>query len=175
MVRLLIEDATLIKAAQLTVHVRLKGGATRTLALPLPRPACRTWQTDGAVVKQVDTLLNSFTGAEVAKKLNAQGLQSGKGGSFKRMTVYNICQSYGLKSHYQRLRERAFLTRKEMASALGISKSTVSAWKRAGLLKAKLANDKGQYLYEPVNPENRPEKRQGRKLNDRREQILTTE
>lgn len=174
MVRLLIEDATLIKAAQLTVHVRLKGGATRTLALPLPQPACRTWQTDPAVVKQVDALLNDFTGAEVAKKLNAQGLQSGKGGSFKRMTVYNICQSYGLKSHYQRLRERGFLTRKEMASALGISKSTVSAWKRAGLLKAKLANDKGQCLYEPVSPENRPEKRQGRKLNDRREQILAT-
>lgn len=43
MVRLLIEDATLTKgASELTVQVLLKGGATRTLTLPLPQPAYMT-------------------------------------------------------------------------------------------------------------------------------------
>jgi hypothetical protein len=39
MVRLLIEDVTLSKREQITVAVRFKGGATRTLTLPPPQPA----------------------------------------------------------------------------------------------------------------------------------------
>jgi hypothetical protein len=34
--RLLLEDVTLIRADQLTLHIRFKGGAHRTLQLPLP-------------------------------------------------------------------------------------------------------------------------------------------
>src|SRR5262249_24203891 len=34
MLRLLIEDVTLLKAEEITMHVRLRGGATRTLKLP---------------------------------------------------------------------------------------------------------------------------------------------
>jgi hypothetical protein len=34
-VRLLIEDVTLIKAEVITAHVRLRGGATRTLTIPV--------------------------------------------------------------------------------------------------------------------------------------------
>ncbi|MEE8307529.1 MAG: recombinase family protein, partial [Gammaproteobacteria bacterium] len=36
MVRLLIEDVTLIKAKKITAHIRFKGGATRTLVVPRP-------------------------------------------------------------------------------------------------------------------------------------------
>ena len=46
MVRLLMEDATLIKAEQLIVQMRLRGGTTRTLTLPLPVPSWKSWQTD---------------------------------------------------------------------------------------------------------------------------------
>jgi len=38
-VRLLVEDVTLIKTDVVTAHVRLRGGATRTLTLPIPLPA----------------------------------------------------------------------------------------------------------------------------------------
>ena len=37
-VRLLLEDVTLIKGQELTAHLRFRGGATRTLVLPLPLP-----------------------------------------------------------------------------------------------------------------------------------------
>ena len=38
MVRLLVEDATLIRAEQITVQIRFKGGSTRTLTLPVVCP-----------------------------------------------------------------------------------------------------------------------------------------
>lgn len=164
MVRLLIEDVTLTKGeSELTVAVLLKGGATRTLNLPLPQPPWRTWQTDPSVVAQIDRLLDDHTCGQVAEQLNSLGLRSGKGGLFKRMTVYNICQSYGLKSRYERLRERGYLTSSELMSAWGISRTTVQAWRRLGLLPVELANDKGQYLYEPMSEDQRPVKCQGRK------------
>jgi hypothetical protein len=36
MIRLLIEDVTLVKGADIAVHVRFKGGATRSLAVSAP-------------------------------------------------------------------------------------------------------------------------------------------
>ena len=50
MVRLLIEDVTLLKAESITAHIRFKGGATRSLTLPVPLPAWATWQTDPQLV-----------------------------------------------------------------------------------------------------------------------------
>jgi len=37
--RLLLEDVTLIKSKQITVHIRFKGGQTKTITLPLPESA----------------------------------------------------------------------------------------------------------------------------------------
>jgi hypothetical protein len=39
MARLLIEDVTLVKGEVITVHVRFKGGAAKTITLPLPLSA----------------------------------------------------------------------------------------------------------------------------------------
>lgn len=36
MIRLLLEDVTLIKTEEITVHIRFKGGANKTLKIPLP-------------------------------------------------------------------------------------------------------------------------------------------
>ena len=38
MVRLLLEDVTLIKADEVIAQIRFRGGATHTLRLPLPKP-----------------------------------------------------------------------------------------------------------------------------------------
>ena len=46
MVRLLIEDVTLVKAEQLVCTSCFRGGATRSLSMPVPLPACKSWQTD---------------------------------------------------------------------------------------------------------------------------------
>src|SRR5262249_60572507 len=57
MARLSLEDVPVDKGEQLTAHLRFKGGATRTLALPLPQPAWATWQTKPTGVAAIDRLL----------------------------------------------------------------------------------------------------------------------
>ena len=166
MVRLLIEDVTLVKAKQLDVHVLLRGGATRSLSMPVPLPGCKSWQTDPEVVSEIDRLLNDYTSAQIAAQLNERGLRSGKGGRFTRMTIVNINQSYGLKSRYQRLREAGKLTRDEIAQQLGITNSTVRQWRKAGLLKAYDCGER-KFLYEPLGKD-KPAKCQGRKRSDPR-------
>ena len=164
MVRLLIEDVTLIKRAQLDVHVRLRGGATRSLSMPLPKPSYEGWKTDPEVVAAIDQLLDGNTTTEVAAQLNSRGLSSGKGESFTKLTVTRICRSYRLKNRYQRLREAGMLRRGEIARQLGVKEGTVTLWRRHGLLKAH-PYDKTNYLYEPLGQQ-KPLKCQGLSLGE---------
>jgi len=167
MVRLLIEDVTLVRTDQLGVHIRFRGGANRSLTMPIPLPAFKSWQTDREIVEEIDRLLNDYPSAQIADQLNERGLRSGKGGRFKRMTIVNITQSYGLKCRYQRLRDRGKLTRDEIAQQLGITNSTVRTWRIHGLLKAYDCGER-KFLYEPLGKD-KPVKSQGRKLSDRRQ------
>jgi hypothetical protein len=118
------------------------------------------------VVALVDRLLDEHTTTDVAAQLNERGLRSGKGGRFTLTTVVNICQSYGLKNRYRRLREAGMLRRDEIAQQLGVSCSTVTRWRQHGLLQAR-PYDKRNYLYEPLG-EQKPVKCQGQKLSDPR-------
>ena len=58
------------------------------------------------------------------------------------------------------------LTIGETAQRLGISKGTVKRWRAHGLLRARLLNDRNEYLFEPPGPD-APVKCQGRRLSDR--------
>lgn len=165
MVRLLIEDVTLLKAEDLTIGIRFRGGATRRLSIPVPPPAYRTWQTPPMIVAQIDQLLDQYTDGEIAAQLNEQGVRSGKGGRFQRTTIENIRHSYRLKSRYDRLRETGMLTIKEIANQLGVSTSTVHTWRRLGILKAQAYNDKREYLFEPASGP-KPVSWRGKKLSD---------
>ena len=60
MVRLLIEDVTLLKDTQVTCHIRFKGGACKTLNLPLPPSAWEQRTTPPEVVTTIDQLLNDY-------------------------------------------------------------------------------------------------------------------
>jgi len=167
-VRLLVEDATLIKNDRgITVHVRFKGGATRTLSLPRPLPASEAHRTEHHVVAEVDRLLNHHTEAEVAKLLNRRGYRSGKGATFTTQAVAHIRRAYNLKTRYDRLREAGMLTGAEIAEQLAVCYGTVKVWRRQGLLRAHPYNSRDDYLYEPLDDQ-RPTKTQGRKLSERR-------
>jgi DNA invertase Pin-like site-specific DNA recombinase len=167
MVRLLIEDITLSKGEQITVEVRFKGGATRTLSLPPPQPVWAAWQTSAEVVAEVDRLLNDHTETRIAVLLNERGWRSGTGRAFTKRMISQIRYQYRLKSRYSRLREAGMLTQQEIADQLGIHKTTVHHWRHNGLLKAYAYHNKPEYLYEPVGT-NRPVKRQGLKRTDPR-------
>ena len=77
MVRLLIEDVTIIKRDAISAHVRFKGGATQSLSLPLPPSAWQMRQTPQQIVAKIDALLDSHTDGQIAFILNDRGHISG--------------------------------------------------------------------------------------------------
>ena len=68
--RLLVDDVTLIKAQTITVHVRLSGGATRTLVLDRPLPIAQIRKFKPELVAEVDRLLDHHCDREIANILN---------------------------------------------------------------------------------------------------------
>lgn len=167
MVRLLIEDVTLTKGDDIAVGVRFRGGATRTLALPIPPTAWELRQTSKQVVAAIDTLLDDYTEAEIASILNDRGHLSGEGKRFHAAIVGRLRRDYDIKTRYDRLRDTGLLTLEEMADLLGVATRTVKIWRNHGLLRAHAYNDKNQCLYEHPG-DDPPVKRQGRKFSKRR-------
>jgi DNA invertase Pin-like site-specific DNA recombinase len=166
MIRLLVEDVTLLRGDQITLHVRFKGGACRTLTLPLPLNAWQRRLTRPEVVTEIDRLLDHHTNLQIATILNERGYRSGEGQRFKPHLVARLRCKYGLKSRYDRLRQAGLLTLRETARLLGITPQWVKAWRRHGLLAAQAYNDRGECLYQPLG-QNPPCKMQGRKLSAR--------
>jgi hypothetical protein len=172
MVRLLMDDVTLIKtAAGLTTHIRFRGGATTTLTLARALNAWQQRETSTEIVALIDQLLDQHTDGRVATILNTEGYLSGTGRPFQGRIVQHIRHDYRLRSRYERLRARGMLTQDEIASRLHVTAATVKVWARHGLLPRHLCNDKGECLYEPPGP-NAPIKMQGRRLSDRRSHNL---
>ncbi len=54
----------------ITVHVRFKGGISRTLQIPRPLASWQEWTTDSKVVAEIDRLLEHHTNSQVASILN---------------------------------------------------------------------------------------------------------
>jgi DNA invertase Pin-like site-specific DNA recombinase len=150
MLRLIIEDVTLIKAKDIVMHVRFRGGATRTLSIPKPLPAWKLRQIDSDVVSEIDKLIDEHTDAEIATILRERGVRTYLGTVPHRLMIRRIRIEYGLKSRFDRLRQTGMLTGDEMAKALGVSIATVKYWRRRGWLRAVAYDDKGDCLYERV-------------------------
>jgi hypothetical protein len=166
-VRLLMEDVTLIHNGQITAHLRFQGGVVETLHLPRPQSAWELRQTSPQIIEAIDRMLDDFTEGQIADQLNQQGLRSGMGSSFCGRLVGQIRRAHRITSRYDRLRRAGMLTQGEIAKELAIHPATVRKWRNRGLLAAHAYNDKKEYLYErPGN--NRPIKQQGMKLTDSR-------
>ena len=148
MVALMIEDVTLTRGTEITMHVRFKGGLTRTLIVPLALNAWKKYMTAPAVLADIDRLLNEHTDAEVATILNGRGLASGRRMKFTGQIIGALRKGNHLKSRYERLRERGMLDVLEMAALLGTSMRTIYLWHRQGRLRPHRYNDSGAYLYE---------------------------
>ena len=148
MAALILEDVTLIRDQRITAHVRFKGGASRTVTVPLPLPAAQLRKTDAEVVRLVDTLLEQHTDGEVAAELNRRGLGMAGNKPFTARGVQRLRKTYGVISRFRRLRARGLLTLDEVAETLGVCRATVYAWRRAGLLRAHRYADRGEHLFE---------------------------
>ncbi|MBD3243221.1 MAG: recombinase family protein [Chitinivibrionales bacterium] len=155
LVRLVIEDVTLVKAEQVNVHVRFRGGATRCFSLPRLLPAQEEHRTPEQVVREINHLLDEHTCAEIANILNERGLRSGTGKPFHAQRVARIQNAYKLTSRRERLRRKGLLTSAQLCDRLGISRSQLAHLNRRGaatIRRHKL--DGNHYLYElPETPQ----------------------
>lgn len=179
----LIEDATLIKvpAEGLTkIHVRFKGGKTETLTALNPKSSAERVKTPPKIVALVDQLLDGHMYSEIADVLNRQGLHPGgsarprrREARFTATRVAYLVHAYGLRSRYDRLRDRGLLTAEEAAAGLGIHVATLLRWAQHGIVPRHAYNDHA-YLYE-VPEQNRPVKQCSRwsRLVDRAAAIRT--
>jgi DNA invertase Pin-like site-specific DNA recombinase len=128
--RLLVEDVTLINGETIQAHVRLRGGATRSLTLIKPQPIAQIRKTKSKVVAQIDGLLDHYCDREVADILNRQGLRTWQHEPFNLKKIAHIRRTFMLKSRYGRLRAKGLLTAKEMGLQLDVDPSTIHNWAR---------------------------------------------
>ena len=150
MVALLLDDVTLTKGEQITVQVRFRGGKTHALTLPRPLPMSRIRKTPDDVIKALDQLLDTCTDREAAARLNELGQRNWKGEPFTVKKVAIVRIAYGLRSRYQRLRERGFLSGPELAEQLGVSPTTIHTLGRRGLLQRECYGNAKRCLYLPL-------------------------
>ncbi len=167
MIRLLIEDVTLNKKAEITANVRFKGGAHKTLTILRPLSAWEARSTASEVISEIDKLLDEHTIGPIASLLNERGYRSGEELEFTSNIVARLCRDHRLKSRHDRLREAGKLTLAEIAEKLDISTSTVRIWRHHGLLRGHRYNEKNECLFDPPD-QAAPTKQQGQKLSERR-------
>ena len=149
MIRLLIEDVTVVKQNSITLNVRFRGGATQILAIPAPLNAWHRRRTADSTVKEIDRLLDDHNCAEIAGILNNKGLQTGTGLPFTAAIIGALIHAPKLRSRKTRIRERGYLTLPEVAAELGISTSEVCRRRKEGSLTA-IRYGVNKYLYKPL-------------------------
>src|SRR6266852_305105 len=163
----IIEDVTLIKMpaeGTTKVHIRFKGGKIQTLTIMSPKSSAQQVKTQPGIVELVDELLDKHIYSDIAELLNQQRYRPG--GSARRgrhdarftaLRVAYLVHRYGLRSRYDRLRDRGMLTKREAAARLNIHETTLAKWAENGLV-ARHAYNAHYYLYEV--PESNPPRKQ---------------
>jgi hypothetical protein len=61
MAHLILEDVTLSRGIEVTMHVRFKGGLTQTLTVPLAQNGWKKYMTAPEIITEIDHLLNDHT------------------------------------------------------------------------------------------------------------------
>lgn len=167
MLRLLIEDVTLLRDGVIHIQIRWKGGATAQIERPLPLNAADLRRTPAGVVELVRALATEQTDATIAHTLNARWLRSGTGMPFTASSVRRVRRAYRIESLATHLRRSGWLTATEMASLVHIHASTAKRFALEGVLRAVRADDRGQILCEPPQGP-LPMAHPGKRFRDRR-------
>jgi DNA invertase Pin-like site-specific DNA recombinase len=167
MLRLLIEDVTLLRDRTIQIHIRWKGGATTSVERPLPRQAPDLRRTPAAVIEMIRALATDQTDRQTADTLNARGLRSGTGQAFSRVLVRHLRNAYGVPSLAAHLRRTGWLTAPEIGARLGVHPATAKRFAAAGVLRARRADDADQILFEPPTGP-LPRAHRGKRVGDRR-------
>lgn len=148
-VRLLIEDVTLKNDDRIIVNIRFKGGTSKTLLVDRKLPMCEVRKTKADIVMKIDELTEYHTPSEVAEILNLNGCRSWDGNMFTLNSVRHIISRYGIKSRYERLREKGCLTLKEKMHETNLRIEKIRQLREDGKIIFYKATDREEYLYEP--------------------------
>lgn len=167
MLRLLIEDVTLVKKQNIKIRIRWKAGATTSLERPLPLSAPDLVRTPAETVELIRAIATEQTDAQIARTLNTRFLRTGRKHAFTRLIVRHIRNAYGIRSYVQHLRSHGWLTAPEIAVQMGVHFTTAKRFATEGVLHAVRADDKGLVLFEPVTGP-LPQAHPGKRFRDRR-------
>jgi DNA invertase Pin-like site-specific DNA recombinase len=146
--RLLVTDVTLIKSDRIMVHVRLSGGATRTLELNRPLPIAQIRKFKPEIVVEVDQLLDRHCDREIAELFNERGLLTWQGAPFNLKKIAFIRDAYNLKSRRHRMIDRGMRTTDEMATLFDVAPTTIIQWGKQGLLTRHYTDNYNRGLWE---------------------------
>jgi hypothetical protein len=97
MLRLLIEDATLVKSEKVSIHVRFRGGRTTSLTVDKPRSMALVRKTQPPVVTVIDGLLETCTDQQVATRLNELGYTNWQHQTFTARKVALVRTTMGCR------------------------------------------------------------------------------
>src|SRR5437667_1309431 len=147
MLALLIEDVTLVKQREITVAVRFRGGVTTIRTLPRPLTPQQLRATHEDVRQHIESLLNEYTDAQVARILNERGMRTGAGDAFASESIKWVRYSAKIKSLKERLLEAGWLTVEQVSAKLGLGRTSIGKLRLQGKLQARICNDHGQWLY----------------------------
>jgi hypothetical protein len=96
-----------------------------------PKSSAQQVKTQPGIVELVDKLLDKHIYLEIAELLNQQGYRPGGSArrgrhdaGFTALRVAYLVHRYGLRSRYDRLRDRGMLTKREAAARLNIHETT---------------------------------------------------
>ena len=167
MLRLLIEDVTLLRDDVIRISIRWRGGATRQIECPLPLGAPDLRRTPAALVEHVRALATEQTDGQIAETLNRRWLRTGCGLPFTSTRVRTLRESYNIDSYLQHLTRAGWLTVPQMAVQLDVHLSTAKRFAQEGVLCAVRADDKGTILFEPPTGP-LPVAHPGKRFRDRR-------
>jgi DNA invertase Pin-like site-specific DNA recombinase len=150
MLALLIEDITLLKAEQICIQVRFRGGKTASFSIPRPIPMAVIRKTQAKVVATLDRLLQTHTDQQAADALNALGCRNWRNEPFNAKKVISVRHAYQLKGRRDRLMEKGFVPAEELAKRFGVSVGTIHQWGRSGLLHRQRYDNNVRCLYKPT-------------------------
>ena len=167
LLRLLVEDVTLVRDRAIKLHIRWKGGATTSCERPLPLGAPDLRRTPADIVEQVRALATEQTDRQIAQTLNGRWLRSGTGKPFTPARVRFVRITYNIDSLAQNLRRAGWLTCEEIAKELHVHPCTAKRFASQGVLRAVRADGKGLVLFKPPTGP-LPRAHPGKRFRDRR-------
>jgi DNA invertase Pin-like site-specific DNA recombinase len=147
MLRLMIQDVTLLRRDDIHVCVRWKGGATSELHLPTPLSARESRKTPQAVLDRIAGLAKQHTDEQIAEILHREGLCSSTGLTFTYEHVTRLRIAKRIPSYYDHLRRAGMVTCKEIMARIGVGEETVRKWRRSGQLRA-IRYSRKRWLYD---------------------------